>query len=368
MRAKVFKIFARLVLGSASRDPIRFMNDRYRRQTAFAKVGTAGQTRLASSKVAICGVGALGSMVAERLCRAGVGHLTLIDRDWVELDNLPRQSLYTEEDAKLNNPKAKSCTEHLLCINSSTTIDYHVTDLHAENLRQLLGFPDLIIDGTDNFETRYLLNDYACKNNIPWVHGGVVGASGQTLTIVPGLTACLRCLLPEPPPADQMQTCDSAGVLGPAVGIIANWQALEALKLLTAGPSSVDGDLRVFDLWQGDVRRLRLKRRTASETDPGCPTCVLGQYEFLEGKRQSHAKVLCGRNSVQIVHDRNEPMDLERLAARLSSECEVLSNPYFLKFHLAGLQWTLFRDGRALLTGTEDIELARKLYSRYIGT
>lgn len=344
------------------------MNDRYRRQTAFVKVGAAGQAKLASSKVAICGVGALGSMVAERLCRAGVGKLTLIDRDWVELDNLPRQCLYTEEDAKLNNPKATSCTEHLLRINSEMHIDYHVSDLHAENIQLLLGTPDLIIDGTDNFETRYLINDYACKHNIPWVHGGIVGASGQTLTIVPGQTACFRCLLPDPPPTEQMQTCDSAGVLGPAVGIVANWQAMEALKLISSGRSIIDGDLRVFDLWQGDVRRLRLKRRKVSETDTGCPACVLGQYEFLQGKRQSQAKILCGRNSVQIVRDLSEPMALEILAARLSSECTVNSNPYFLKFQLAGLNWTLFRDGRALLTGTEDIELARKLYSRYIGS
>lgn len=344
------------------------MNDRYRRQIAFDKLGASGQARLASSKVVICGVGALGSMAAERLCRAGVGQLTLIDRDWVEWDNLPRQCLYTEEDARLSNPKAKSCAEHLLRINSEVRIDYHVTDLHAENLQQLLGTPDLIVDGTDNFETRYLLNDYACKYRIPWVHGGVVGASGQTLTVVPGQTACLRCLLPDPPPAEQMQTCDSAGVLGPAVGIIANWQAMESLKLLTSGPSAIDGDLRVFDLWQGDVRRLRLKRRTVTETDPGCSTCVLRKYEFLQGKRQSQAKILCGRNSVQIVRDRSEPLALEILAVRLSSECEVTANPYFLKFQLAGLQWTLFRDGRALLTGTEDIELARKLYSRYIGT
>ncbi|XZE44281.1 ThiF family adenylyltransferase [Pirellulaceae bacterium SH467] len=344
------------------------MSDRYRRQKSFSQLGESGQQRLAASRVVICGVGALGSMVVERLCRAGVGSLTLIDRDWVEWDNLPRQTLYTEEDAGLANPKAKSCTEHLRRLNSETAIDFHVTDLHSENIELLIGHPDLIIDGTDNFETRYLINDYACKHQIPWIHGGVVGASGQTLTILPGRTACLRCLLPDPPPAEQMQTCDSAGVLGPAVGIIANWQAMEALKLLASGPSAIDGDLRVFDCWEGEAKRLRLHRLEASENNPGCPACVQRQFEFLRGERQSQAKVLCGRNTVQIVLDRSEPMALEAIASRLASECRVTANAYFLKFQLEGLQWTLFRDGRALLTGTEDVELARKLFARYIGT
>lgn len=346
------------------------MADRYRRQTAFAPLGIQGQNKLAQAHVVVCGVGALGSMIAERLCRAGVGKLTLIDRDWVELDNLPRQTLYTEQDAAQSNPKAVACASHLNQINSDIQIVARVSDLHSGNISELFDGADCIADGTDNFETRYLLNDYACQNNVPWVHGGIVGANGQAFTVVPGRTACFRCLMPNPPSADQMQTCDSAGVLGPAVGVIANWQSMEVIKLLTKDRNAIESKLHLFDFWEGRFRSLKVPQVLESDSQPGCACCVQKQFEFLTGKRETHARALCGRNSVQIHATGGEPgrtLDLVAIAERLSTECDVKSNPFFLKFDLDDLRWTVFRDGRVILTGTEDVELARKLFSRRIG-
>jgi adenylyltransferase/sulfurtransferase len=342
--------------------------NRYRRQIAYSEIGEAGQERLRQATVGICGVGALGSAVAERLCRAGIGKLVLIDRDWVELDNLPRQTLFTEEDARNAIPKAIAITDHLKRINSELEIAPHVCDLDLKNIKSLFGNVSIIVDGTDNFETRYLLNDFACQNRIPWVHAGIVGASGQSLTIVPGQTACFRCLIPDPPPAEQMQTCDSAGVLGPAVGIISNWQALEVIKFVVAGGEAIDGALRQFDLWSGMIRKLKLPRQLPSEENLGCKACVRGEYEFLDGKYQTQARAMCGRNAVHLHATRSEPLRLESIAERLSKECELKVLPFMLRFELDGLVWSVFHDGRAVLTGTEDIELARKLYARRIGS
>jgi adenylyltransferase/sulfurtransferase len=342
--------------------------NRYRRQIAFAGVGEPGQKKLANATVAICGVGALGSASAERLCRAGIGTLILVDRDWVEWDNLPRQTLYTELDAHSVKPKAIALAEHLREINSEANLLTHVCDLHSENIQELFSKADCIVDGTDNFETRFLINDFACKQSIPWFHAGIVGASGQSLSIVPGATPCFRCLLPDAPPAEQMQTCDSAGVLGPAVGMIANWQALEVMKFILGGSSAIDGSLRVFDLWRGDVRKLSIARRVATTQEDGCIACVQHRYEFLTGEQGTRAKPMCGRNAVQIQTSRSEPLDLQTVAQRLRAECTVDVNPYMMRFQLDGIQWTVFHDGRAILTGTEDPDEARKLYARRIGT
>jgi molybdopterin-synthase adenylyltransferase len=341
--------------------------NRYRRQIAFQPIGDEGQQRLQSSCVAICGMGALGSAVAERLCRAGVGRLILIDRDWVEWDNLPRQTLYTEDDAAQSIPKALAAETHLRRINSEPQIESHVSDLHWENIASLFRGASVIVDGTDNFETRFLINDFACQQSIPWVHAGIVGASGQSLTIVPGQTACFRCLIPEPPPAEQMQTCDSAGVIGPAVGFIANWQALEAMKLIVGGPNAIDGALRTFDLWSGDIRKLKIPRLGRTDLFEGCPACELHRFDFLDGQMSTQAKAMCGRNAVHIHSPRREPLDLDSIVTRLGHECDIRRNPYMIRFELDGLVWSVFHDGRAVLTGTEDIELARKLYARRIG-
>jgi adenylyltransferase/sulfurtransferase len=342
--------------------------NRYRRQIAFAEIGEAGQALLEQATVAICGLGALGSCVAERLCRVGIGKLILIDRDWVELDNLARQTLYTEEDARNATPKSIAITEHLQRINSDIIVEPHVCDLDVDNIHAMFSRASIIIDGTDNFETRYLINDYACQANVPWVHAGIVGASGQSMTIVPGVTACFRCLIPEPPPAEQMQTCDSAGVIGPAVGIISNWQALEAMKLIVAGPDAIDGALRQFDLWSGNIRKLTLKRNRKNENQAGCVTCEQRIFDFLDGRYQTQARAMCGRNAVHLHVTRSEPLRLASIAERLSKECDVKVLPFMLRFDLDGITWSVFHDGRAVLTGTEDVELARKLYARRIGS
>jgi molybdopterin/thiamine biosynthesis adenylyltransferase len=340
--------------------------DRYRRQKAFQPIGELGQSRIAMSKVGICGVGALGSAVAERLCRAGVGTLVLIDRDWVEWDNLPRQTLFTEKDAEEVTPKSVAIQRHLHAINSQVVLESYVCDVHADSISKLFAGCHLIVDGTDNFETRFLINDFCCQTNTPWVHAGIVGASGQSMTIIPGRTACFRCLVPEPPPAEQMQTCDSAGVIGPAVGLIANWQAIEVLKYLVAGPEAIDGALRTFDLWHGEIRKLTIRRQFPSDSRPGCRACVQRKFDFLSGDIGTHAKAMCGRNSVQINTTRSS-MDLKALAERLAQECEVSENSYMLKFELDGMSWTVFHDGRAIIRGTENVEEARKLYARRIG-
>ena len=237
------------------------MDDRYRRQKAYVEIGQRGQELLGQSRVAICGMGALGAMVAERLCRSGIGFLRLIDRDWVELDNLPRQALYTTQDAMEVRPKSIAAREHLLAIDPDIQVESVVEDLTFTNAEKWLSDVDCIIDGTDNFETRFLINDLAIRCGIPWVHAGIVGAAGQSMAFVPGETACFRCLLPEPPPVEQMQTCDSAGVLGAAVGVIASWQAIEAIKLLVKADQAADGCLRIFDLWAGDVRKIKVPRK-----------------------------------------------------------------------------------------------------------
>jgi len=351
------------------------MEDRFRRQKAFVEVGESGQKLLSEARVAICGVGALGAMVAERLCRTGVGFLRLIDRDWVELDNLPRQALFTTRDALEVQPKSIAAREHLLAIDPNIEVQPIVQDLTYVNAMQLISDVDCIIDGTDNFETRYLINDLSIRCGIPWVHAGIVGASGQSMTFVPGKTACFRCLLPDPPPVEQMQTCDSAGGLGAAVGVIASWQAMEATKILLKKEIAGDGFLRVFDLWAGDVRKIRVPRnarnaRNAS-SDPsvvGCKSCVRGELDFLDGKIGTSARVLCGRGAVQIQSSGRDPIDLAVLSTRLRLHGHVLETPFLLRFTFPPYVVSVFKDGRAIVQGTENPDEARKIYARFVGS
>ena len=347
------------------------MEDRYRRQKAFLEIGERGQKRLGQSRVAICGMGALGAMVAERLCRSGVGFLRLIDRDWVELDNLPRQALYTTQDAMEVRPKSIAAQEHLLAIDPNIQLESVVEDLTFANAEKWLSDVDCIIDGTDNFETRFLINDLAIRFGIPWVHAGIVGAAGQSMAFVPGKTACFRCLLPEPPPAEQMQTCDSAGVLGAAVGVIASWQAIEAIKLLVEAEQAGDGCLRIFDLWAGDVRKIKVPRNLASK-EPGeqlgCRACVRGELDFLNGNVGTQARVLCGRGAVQIQASGRELLNLSVLAARLRAEGEVTESAFLVRFSHHPYVITVFSDARAVVQGTENPDEARKIYARWIGS
>ena len=345
------------------------MNDRYRRQTAFAELGKAGQDRLTGSRVAIVGVGALGSVIAERLVRAGVGFVRLIDRDWVEWDNLPRQTLFTESDALEKLPKAIAATTHLQAINSEVTIEPLVVDLVPANAMEVLSDVELVLDGTDNFETRFLINDVSLERGIPWLHGGCVGASGQTMACIPNVTACFRCLMPEPMPADQQATCDSAGVIGPAITIIAGWQALEAIKILSGNREAVSRKLHTFDFWHNEFRQISIQ---PMRTGVGCPACGNGKRDFLDGSRSSSTQVLCGRNAVQIQTPHGQSINLELLASRLAGQGELTVNPFLLRFEnqVSGsdpFTITVFRDGRGIVSGTEDPVMARRLYATWIG-
>jgi len=339
-------------------------SNRYRRQTQFAPLGTTGQALLARSSVAICGCGALGSVLAERMVRAGVGRVRLIDRDWVEWDTLPRQTLFTEADAQERLPKVVAAAEKLKAINSQTMIDIAVADITHRSVQSLLGDVDLILDGTDNFETRYLINDFALAHNTPWVHAGCIGAQGQVLPMMPGKTACFRCLLPELPPADSVGTCDTVGVLGPAVSMIAACQAIEAIKLLTHSTNETLGQLQVFDMWRGTQRMISLAALTAGDA---CPACKKRDYEFLEGRRSAAALVLCGKNAVQVQAPAAQRINLKEMGERLSVHGEVQVNAFLLRVQVERYHITLFTDGRAIIAGTEDPAIARSLYSKLIG-
>ncbi|MCA9190673.1 MAG: ThiF family adenylyltransferase [Planctomycetales bacterium] len=334
---------------------------RYSRQIRFAPMGECGQAELAKKTVAICGCGALGSVIAERLARSGVGRLRLIDRDWVELSNLQRQTLFHERHAAQAIPKSVAAAEVLAQINSEITIVPLVEDITFENIDSLLAGCDLIMDGTDNFETRFLINDWALKNLVPWVHGGCLGASGQILTIIPHITACFRCLVPDLPPREALQTCDSAGVLGPAVGLIACWQAIEGLKILSGNRESCSRDLIAIDLWNTDIRSLKLN------ANPNCPACASGDFPFYDGRIRSEVTILCGKNAVQIDSPSSSQESLEDLAKRMSPFGQVLSNPYFVRLSIADHVITVFRGGRTVIEGTVSVADAKRLVSSILG-
>ncbi|MGO9111737.1 MAG: ThiF family adenylyltransferase [Thermoguttaceae bacterium] len=336
---------------------------RYARQMRYAPLGEEGQRRLAASRALICGCGALGSLLANTLVRAGVGTVRLVDRDFVELSNLHRQSLFDEADVAAGLPKAVAAAEKLRKINASVEIEPMVAHVGPENVEPLCEGMDVILDGTDNFETRYLLNDAAVHLNLPWVYGGCVGAEGQTMTIVPGETGCLRCLLPECPPPGSTPTCDTAGVLAPIVGVIASIQAQEAIKILSGNRSAISRQLTVIDLWQNrflqlDVRNLRDRA--------DCPACKQRQFIWLAGQQGSRAAVLCGRNAVQLTQP-GPSVPLDALARRLEGVGRVTRNPFLLRLKVEEFEITLFPDGRAIIQGTDDTTVARTVYARYVG-
>ena len=334
-------------------------DSRYARQARFAPVGEEGQARIRESRVAIVGCGALGSMQAEILARAGVGRLRLIDRDFVELTNLQRQFLFDESDARDGIPKAAAAARRLAQINSGVALEPVIADLTATNAVELLGDVHLILDGTDNFETRYLLNDVAVRTNVAWIYGAAVGSYGLKLAIVPGRTACFRCVYPDPPEGVQA-TCETAGVLGPITATIAALQAADALKILAAGTDSLVARLTTVDVWSGEIRQLDPPAR-----DPQCPCCVEHRFSSLDGSRRVSA-TLCGRNAVQ-VHEHARPIDLKALASQLRPVGTVRANEYAVRVVLEPYEMTVFPDGRAIIKGTEDLAIARSLYARYIG-
>lgn len=333
--------------------------ERYSRQILFSGLGEAGQARLMASRVAIVGCGALGSFQADALARAGVGSLRIIDRDYVELSNLQRQWLFEEADAEEGLPKALAAARRLSRINSAVKVVSEVDDLTPANAEELLGGVDLILDGTDNFETRYLVNDFAIHCGIPWVYGAAVGSYGLTMAILPGRTACLKCIYPEPP-AGAQPTCETDGVLNPVTSTIAALQTAEALKILSGNPKALANRLTMVDVWSGTVRQI-----VQPPPDPSCMACGQRRFVHLEGSHRAPIS-LCGRNAVQI-HERSRPVDLAELKRRLAPLGEVRANEFALRFSLPQYDITVFPDGRAIIKGTTDTGLARSLYARYIG-
>ncbi|GER81563.1 thiamine/molybdopterin biosynthesis protein MoeB [Thermogemmatispora aurantia] len=335
--------------------------ERYSRQTLFGPIGRQGQERLLASSVAIIGCGALGTMLANHLCRAGIGQVTIVDRDYVELSNLQRQILFDEDDVQAHLPKAVAAARKLERINSEVRVEALVADLDAEEVESLVQRVDLVLDATDNFETRYLLNDACVKHRRPWIYSGVIAAHGVTMNILPGETACLRCVFPEMPPPGSTPTCDTAGVLNGIVSMISGIAATEALKILLQSPL-ISRALLAADLWENTFERLELPRQ------PDCPTCSLGRFDFLNASIQSRTTALCGRNAVQVRSSRRgTPVDLGALAQRLEALAPVQHNAYLLRFTIDGYEMTVFSDGRAIIKGTDNEQVARSLYARYIG-
>lgn len=338
--------------------------ERYSRQMRFPGLGEQGQRKLATARVSLCGCGALGTVIANSLVRAGVGFLRIVDRDFVELNNLQRQVLFDEADAAESLPKAQAAAEKLRRINAEIVIEPVVADLSHTNIERWCGDADLILDGTDNFETRLLINDYAFKTTKPWIYGGCIGSQGQCLTIVPGKTACLRCLVETAPPPGTTPTCETAGILAPISTIIASFQVAEALKILTGNLDAINRDLVVIDVWDTTLKSIRL---AGLEERRDCPVCARGQYEWLDGGKGSHTTRLCGRNAVQIVPEAHAALDLAALARSLGNAADVSRNQYLLRFRVDAFELTVFADSRAIVKGTEDVATARSLYARYIG-
>lgn len=340
-------------------------SSRYSRQERFEPIGAEGQRRLGESTVLVVGCGALGSVAANTLVRAGVGRVRILDRDFVDLSNLQRQVLFDEEDVASGMPKAVAAAEKLRRINSEVAIEPVVTDLTHENIHEVAAGANVIVDGTDNFETRLLVNDFAISEAVPWVYGGCLGAEGQVLAVLPGETVCLSALMPEPPPAGSAATCDTAGVLGPAVNLVASLQVAEAMKILVGDLDSVCRKLTVIDLWRNRWRQLDL----GGLHPPGeCPTCHERRFPWLSGERGSETAVLCGRNAVQLRQASPGQVDLEALAKRLASLGDVASNPFLVRLSVDSHQITVFADGRAIVVGTDNPAEARTIFAKYVGS
>ncbi len=334
--------------------------ERYSRQILFRGIRAEGQKRLAASRVALVGCGATGSATASLLARAGVGTLVIIDRDYVEPSNLQRQSLFEEADALESVPKAIAATRRIAAFNSDVIVEPQVADLTPGNIDSLLAGAQLLLDATDNFETRYLLNDYAVKNGVPWIYAAAVGSYALTMNILPGETACLACVFPGAPHGT-IETCDTSGILNSAVNLVASIQATEALKFLVGDLASLRRTLLSFDLWSNERSEISTARPRSD-----CETCVRREFPYLAGEGRPHI-TLCGRNSVQI-HERHRPIDFTEMTARLQPHGIVRHNEFVLKFWHNGYEMTLFPDGRAIIKGTTDTGVARSLYARYVGS
>ncbi len=335
------------------------MIDRYSRQTLFWGIGEEGQKKLGNSYAVIIGCGALGTMIATILVRAGVGKVKIIDRDFIEYHNLQRQVLFDEEDIRNNLPKAIAAERHLKRVNSLVEIEGIVADVNYANIEKLVRGADIVLDGLDNLEARFLINDACLKYGIPWVYGGAIASSGMTMSIIPGKTSCFRCLWASPPKDEVLLTCDTAGVIGSAPFIIGSLQSVEAMKILV-GAKDINQGLVIIDVWRGEFRRVKLERRT------DCPSCQ-GRFEFLEARFGTRTTSLCGQNAVQVINPNIKEVSFDKLAAHLRPIGEVNYNEFMFRFLVDNHEMFVFPDGRAIIKNTEDESLARGLYAKYIG-
>ncbi|HUN87398.1 MAG TPA: ThiF family adenylyltransferase [Terriglobales bacterium] len=334
--------------------------DRYSRQILFREIGAEGQDLLARARVTIVGCGATGSAIAGLLARAGVGFLRIVDRDYVEPSNLQRQTLFEETDAAESLPKAIAAARRIGAFNSEIQVEPHVSDLTPANAPELMTGVDLIMDGTDNFETRYLINDFAVQENKPWIYTAAVGSYGVAMNIIPGETACLACIFPESP-RGTVETCDTSGILNSAVNLMASLSATEALKVLVGARPKLRKTLLSYDVWSNDHAEV-----SAHRPRPGCRCCDQRDFIHLAGEGRPHI-TLCGRNSVQI-HERQRPVDFSELTPLLTPHGQVKHNDFVLKFWRDPYEMTVFPDGRAIIKGTTDTAIARSLYARFIGS
>ena len=335
-------------------------DDRYSRQILFKEIGREGQSKLSQARVVTVGCGATGSVLSSLLARSGVGTLRILDRDYVEPSNLQRQSLFDENDARESLPKAIAAARQIARFNSQIVVEPYVADLVPQNVDSLLAPADLILDGTDNFETRYLINDYALKNSVPWIYAAAVGSYAVTMNVLPGETACLACIFPESP-RGTVETCEIAGILNSAVNLVASIAATEAMKLLVGARSKMRRTLLSWDVWSNEQAEV-----AAAAPRAGCRVCGEREFIHLAGEGRPHI-TLCGRNSVQI-HERERPVDFAEISARLQPHGDVRHNSFVLKFWREPYEITLFPDGRAIIKGTTDTAVARSLYARFIGS
>jgi len=338
--------------------------ERYIRQMRYPPLGKDGQRRLAESHALVCGCGALGSVAANTLVRAGVGRVRIVDRDFVETSNLQRQVLFDEHDVAEQLPKAIAAAEKLRRINSQVEVEPIVADVDHTNVEQFCQGVDAIVDGTDNFQTRFLINDVSVKLGLPWVYGGCLGAEGQTMSILPGQTPCLRCLMQECPPPGTTPTCDTAGILGSIVNVIASIEALEAIKILSGKLDAVSRQLTVFELWDNRIRQVDV---SSLREQVDCPTCKGGDFPWLSGREGGQSAVLCGRNAVQLSHP-GTSLSLDELARRLEGVGRLNRNAFLLRLAVDRYELTVFPDGRAIVGGTDDVAEAKTVYAKYVGS
>ena len=340
-------------------DSLQFA-ERYSRQILFSPIGEEGQKRLSRARIGIVGCGATGSALASLLARAGTGYLRIIDRDYVEPSNLQRQVLFDEADAAESLPKAIAAARKIAAFNSEITVEPHAADLTPDNIDDLLGDIEIILDGTDNFETRYLINDFAISRNVPWIYAAGVASYAVTMNILPGETACLACIFPDSP-RGIVETCDTSGILNSAINFVASVAATEAVKLAVGARDKLRRTLLSYDVWTNDYAAVN-----ADKPRPGCRACQQRDFVHLAGEGRPHIS-LCGRNSVQI-HERQRPINFEEMTQRLSPHGSVRHNEFILKFWRDPYELTLFPDGRAIIKGTTDTAIARSLYARYVGS